>query len=109
MSAPPGEEFVSEPITPVPGSAAPAAMSRGEPGLPMRFTWRDRERTVECVLARWKSSGPGKGGMEVYLRRHWFRVRVDSGEVLTLYCQRQAPRRQSKQRWWVYTIERPGG
>jgi hypothetical protein len=40
------EEFVSEAIVPVAGTFDAGAMSRGEPGLPARFTWRDKIYTV---------------------------------------------------------------
>ena len=47
---------------------------------------------------------------EVYLRRHWFRVRVASGEEMTIYCDRQAKNtRRPKRRWWIYTIAPAAG
>src|SRR5688572_32265738 len=42
--------------------------------LPQRFTLRGREYVVAEVLERWKTSTPDRG--EMYLRRHWFRVRT---------------------------------
>src|SRR5215211_1839116 len=62
------EEFVSEPLEPTPGTLDAAAMSRGEPGLPGRFKWRDEEYIVGRVMSKWKSTGTDRG--EVYLRRH---------------------------------------
>ena len=42
---------------------------------------------------------------EMYLRRHWFRLRTTSGEQMTLYCERQAKNtRRPKARWWLYKI-----
>jgi Family of unknown function (DUF6504) len=96
-------EFVSEELTPIPGTADTSAMSRGEPGLPKRFQWRKQEHSVERVLRTWKSSTPELG--EMYLRRHWFEVLTDTGLCLTVYCERQ--RRipnKPKARWWVYTV-----
>ena len=80
-----------------------AAMSRGEPGLPTRFRWRGVEYRVAGVEQAWKTSTPDRG--EMYLRRHWFRVRCESGEAMTLYCERQARSRgRAKARWWVYSV-----
>jgi hypothetical protein len=97
------EEFVSEPIAPEKGSFDALAMSRGEPGLPGQFTWRDRPYAVARVMSKWKTSGRERG--ELYLRRHWFRIQTVSGERMTVYCQRQAKTaRQAKSRWWVYSV-----
>lgn len=101
------EKFISEAIEPVPGTSDTAAMVRGEPGLPGRFTWRDREYEVASVRQVWKESGPCRNGSaEQYLRKHWFRIETTEGQTMTLYFERQArSRRQSKTRWWLYTIE----
>ncbi len=98
------EQFVSEPIRPVAGSFDRAGMARGEPGLARRFVWRGREHRVVDVLETWTTSTPEGGSGELYLRRHWWRVRTDAGLVMTLYCERQAQRRNAKARWFVYTI-----
>ena len=103
-----GGQFVSEPIVPVPGTSDARAMSRGEPGLPARFTWRGREYKVVGVLSAWKTSSTDGGGPTgaLYLRRHWYKVATQTGEVMTLYCQRQAAdRRRAKSRWWLYAVE----
>lgn len=101
------EQFVSEPIQPVEGTFDPAAMPRGEPGLPHRFVWRDEEYTVAAVLEAWKEDGPCKSGSaEMYLRKHWFRVITEQGAEMTLYFQRQPrSKRRSKARWWLYTVK----
>lgn len=100
------EEFVSEPIIPVAGTFDAAGMTRGEPGLPARFTWREKEYAVADVLEAWKESGPCKsGGGEMYLRKHWFKIRTDDGLEMTVYFERQPrTKRQSKKRWWLYTV-----
>ena len=65
------EEFISEPIEPVAGAFDTTAMTRGEPGLPERFKWRDKEYAVADVLEAWKELGPCRsGGNEKYLRKH---------------------------------------
>jgi phosphoribosylglycinamide formyltransferase-1 len=102
------EEFVSEAIKPVAGTFDPAGMVRGEPGLPRRFVWRDQEYTVATVLGTWKEDGPCKHGSgEMYLRKHWFKILTEQGTQMTIYFERQArSKRQSKTRWWLYTINR---
>jgi hypothetical protein len=101
------ERFVSEPIQPVEGTFDPAGMTRGEPGLPKRFTWRDNEYTVSAVLEVWKEDGPCRSGSsEMYLRKHWFRVATEQGLEMTLYFERQPrSKRQGKARWWLYTVK----
>lgn len=101
------EKFISEAITPVPGTSDAAAMTRGEPGLPARFIWRDREYEVAAVSQAWKESGPCRSGSaELYLRKHWFRFETTDGSKMTVYFERQPrSRRQNKSRWWLYTIE----
>ena len=103
------EEFISEPLKPIAGTFNCAAMTRGEPGLPSRFTWRDSEYEVDEVLEAWKETGPCKsGGPEMYLRKHWYRIRTASGAEMKLYFERQARSgRERTRRWWLYTISPP--
>ena len=103
------EEFVSEPIRPVAGSADSATMVRGEPGFPKRFIWRDTEYLLDEILETWKQSGPCKSGSdEKYLRKHWFRIRTVDGWQMTIYFERQPrSKRQAKNRWWLYTVSQP--
>lgn len=104
------EEFVSEAIRPVAGTFDPAPMTRGEPGLPRRFVWRDKEYTLAAVLEAWKEDGPCRHGSgEMYLRKHWFKILTEQGPQMTICFERQArSKRQSKARWWLYTIDRVG-
>ena len=100
------EEFVSEQIKPVAGTSHTIAMSRGEPGIPERFIWRSKEYTVAEVMQSWKESGPDKSSSsEMYLRKHWFKIKTSDDLEMTIYFERQ-PRseQQSKKRWWLYTI-----
>ena len=101
------EEFVSEALTPVAGTSDATGMARGEPGLPERFTWREREYRIAGVIRQWKSSGPCRhGSSEMYLRRHWYKIVTDPPMTMTIYCDRQAKnRKRPKARWWIYTIE----
>jgi hypothetical protein len=105
---PPADEFVGDPIAPKPGSFDAAAMARGEAGCPREFTWRGTAYCVAELLSSWKSTGKDRG--ETYLRRHWFKVRCTSGDVMTIYCDRQTQNaRKPKSRWWLYTIARVSG
>ena len=100
---PSNEEFISEPIEPVVGTFDASAMSRGEPGLPDKFTWRGKHYSVLHVIRKWKSSTAERG--EMYLRRHWFCVETATGQRMTLYCERQAKNaKKPKARWWLYTM-----
>ena len=104
-------EFVSEPLTPKQGTFNTARMAKGEPGLPSGFTWRDRSLDVVEVLEAWKHSsregGHAKG--ELYLRRHYYRLRMSDGQVWTVYFTRQSPASGSaKARWFLYTVDQPG-
>lgn len=98
------DEFISEPITPVAGTADTSAMARGEPGVPGQFVWRERSYTVRRLLETWKTSTRDRG--ELYLRRHWYRIATTTGEQIVLYCQRQTKNRNKpKARWWIYSIK----
>ena len=101
------EQFVSEPITPEPGSFSTDLMAMGLASLPGAFVWRNRRyRILEC-LEHHKQSSPEPRG-EVYLRRQVFPVRLDTGQRATIYVQRQPPRGASpaaaRRRWFIYSI-----
>jgi len=102
------EEFVSEAIKPVAGTFDPAGMTRGEPGFPQRFVWRNQEYTLAAVLQAWKEDGPCRHGSgEMYLRKHWYKIATEQGPRMTICFERQArSKQQSKARWWLYTIDR---
>ena len=86
------------------------AMARGEPGLPAGFSWGGRHYSIVDVVSEWKESEAwDHGGGERYYRKRWFRVRVETGEVMTLYAVRHVKRGQSgRKRWWLYSVERSG-
>ncbi|MEK6643896.1 MAG: DUF6504 family protein [Planctomycetota bacterium] len=104
-----GEEFVSESITPDPGTADTTAMAGGRPGLPSGFTWRDHHYKIIEVLEDWKvSEAEDHRGGERYYRKHFWRVRTDSGDVMTLYAVRHTKAGENpRKRWWLYTITKP--
>lgn len=104
-------EFVSEPVIPLKGTSNAAAMARGEPGLPEAFDWRERTYKVVEVLERWKQSSRegGHAQGELYLRRHYYKLRMDDGTTWTVYLVRQTPKSGSpKRRWFLYSIDEPG-
>ena len=106
------ERFVSEPIHPVIEALDLDNTPVGEPPLPKRFLWRDKEYTVDEVLAKWKETGRDAthGSKEQYLRKHWFRVRTTSGHVMTIYFERQPrSRAQRAARWWLFTLANEDG
>jgi hypothetical protein len=107
MSIDTDESFISEPIAPKSGTFAQTAMARGEPGLPASFAWRGREYTVAGLIESWKSTAPDReGGSERYVRKHWYRIRTVTGEVMTLYFTRQPSqgRSASRQRWFLFSM-----
>jgi hypothetical protein len=63
--------------------------------------WRGERFVVEAVEAGRRGTKVDRG--EVYVKRHWFTVRVADGRRMTIYCERHA--RRADQRWWLYTIE----
>jgi hypothetical protein len=109
MSKIDGESFISEPITPKPGTFDTAIMATGAPGVPHQFTWRKKDYTLAEIIETWKTVGPCTSGSdEMYVRRHYYRIRTTTGETMTLYCDRQPPRGRSrtKNRWVLYTMLR---
>jgi hypothetical protein len=107
------EVFVGDEIRGVAGAFDTSGMATGAPGLPRRFVWRGTAYTVGQVLESFKSSSPCKSGAkEVYLRKHWYRIRTTSGEVMTLYFNRQPHRgrKATRDRWVLYSmVERQAG
>ena len=101
-------EFVSDPIAPYGSGFDTVAMGRGEPGLPSAFTWRQVPYEIDERLRAWKESQRegGRARGELYLRRHYYELRMTDGSVWTVYFVRQpsAPR-ASRSRWFLYTIE----
>lgn len=101
-------ELISEPITPCAGTFDTSRMARGEPGLPTGFTWRGRTADVVEELASWKQSSRegARSGGDLYLRRHYYKLRMSDGALWTVYFVRQPPRSgNAKMRWFLYTVE----
>ena len=103
----PMPSFVSEPIQPQ-GGFNVEVMGRGEPGLPEAFEWRGKVYQVSTRIAQWKKSSRegGRAGGELYLRRHYYELRMSDGSIWTVYFTRQTPKSGSpKSRWFLYTID----
>ena len=100
-------ELISEPIVPRTGTFDVSRMARGEPGLPEGFRWRGVSTDIHEELATWKeSSREGGGAGDLYLRRHYYKLRMSDDRVWTVYFVRQTPRSGSpKNRWFLYTLE----
>lgn len=105
MTAP--GEFVSEPIVPDAGSFDTSPMAAGRPGLPRGFTWRDSHYAIRDVVSEWKASeAEDHARGERYYRKHFWRVRVESGQTMTIYAVRHTKSGEDpKRRWWLYTID----
>jgi len=105
------KQFIGETIKPVPGSLDTCGMAAGEPGLPRRFIWRDREYAVAEVLEKWKDTSPCRhGGDERYVRKHWFKIKTTDGDEMTLYFERQASRGgRRKREWRLFTVSAATG
>ena len=103
-------EFISEPITPVEGTLDMQMMARGEPGLPKRFVWRDREYTIGQILEiRKELGGCSHGGSDQYIRKHWFTILTTDGITMKIYFERNPkPGRTSKPRWWLHSLSENG-
>ena len=99
-------ELISEPIRPIAGTFNASRMAQGEPGLPSGFVWRGATLTIVEQLAAWKqSSREGGGAGDLYLRRHYYKLRMDDDSVWTIYFVRQTPRTGNpKSRWFLYTV-----
>jgi hypothetical protein len=98
------KQLISEPIVPARSSGDLGAMSRGEPGVPRSFTWRDKSYEVKAVHRTWKSTRTDRG--DTYTYKHYFDVETADGTRMTLYFMRQLARGAKNQpRWWLYTIE----
>jgi hypothetical protein len=101
-------DLISELLTPLAGTFDTGRMARGEPGLPAAFVWRGRTVHVAEEIAAWKHSTREGGVGELYLRRHYFKLRMGDGSMWTVYFVRQTPRSgDPRKRWFLYTIADP--
>ena len=101
-------DLISEPISPHAGTFDASSMGRGVPGLPTGFDWRGEAFRILETIEVWKHSsreGAHAGG-DLYLRRHYFRLRMSDDRIWTVYFVRQPPKSgNAKSRWFLYTVE----
>ena len=101
-------DLISEPITPHVGTGDASSMGRGVPGLPTGFDWRGQAFQIIETLEVWKHSSRegARAGGDLYLRRHYYRLRMSDESIWTVYFVRQPPRSgKAKSRWFLYTVE----
>ena len=101
-------KLISEAITPNSGTFDTVRMARGEPGLPTGFAWRGQSLEVGEVIQAWKESSHegGHAQGELYLRRHYYQIRMSDDSTWTVYFIRQTPKSGNpKNRWFLYTID----
>lgn len=97
--------FISERITPEPGSSDVGAMSRGEPGVPQAFLWRcERFETSRLVSTR-RDMKTDRG--DVYVRRHYYEIETADQLRMVIYFERNPSDRSKRKAWWLYTLEFP--
>ncbi len=97
--------FVSERIDPEPGTFDPAAMARGEPGVPASFQWRGQRYRVARTIATRRQTGEDRG--DTYLRRHYYDIETSDALRMTLYFERNPSDRSKAKGWWLYTLTLP--
>lgn len=104
-----GDLFISEYIKPDKDSFNTSFMASGMPGVPMKFSWRNKEYRVVKIIDFWKDTRNCKGAYmtdsnaEKYVKNHYFKLRLDSDDVVTVYCPRGASK---SSKWVMYTMER---
>lgn len=100
--------FVSEPLRPISVPVSPVALAQGAPSLPEGFAWRGAEHRIADVLEQSKKTGREFSG-EAYVRRHEYRLRMESGAIWTVYFVRHPSRSGIKSRkaarWYLLSIE----
>lgn len=83
------------------GSGFLTPASGTEPPVPLAFVWGDRILAIGEILRSWRSTKTDRG--DVYLKRHWYELRTDTGAKLEVYYDRETRRNASP--WWLYTID----
>jgi len=100
------EQFISAAIQPVEETLDAARMSAGGPGLPRQFRWKRQTIEIVRVLRAWRETGPcHHGSGESYVRKHWFEVETDRGDMLQIYFERQARSGKNRSRWWLFSVD----
>ncbi|MGH8264901.1 MAG: DUF6504 family protein [Steroidobacteraceae bacterium] len=99
------ERLISEALIPDVDTCDTSRMASGGPGLPRAFSWRGKALGVKSVLRTWNDLGPCRNGSdERYVRKHWFEVLTDDGEVMKVYFDRQPRGGAKAPRWWLFSL-----
>ncbi len=98
-----GFDFVSGPISPLAGTFDTSGMAGGAPGIPEGFVRNGRTTRITEILGGWKLARPEPGSGELYVRRHYYRLRMDDGDTWVVYCLRGSTGvRTSPHRWFLH-------
>jgi phosphoribosylglycinamide formyltransferase-1 len=97
--------FIGEAIQPDAGTFDATRMAGGEPGLPEVFYWKGQAIRIVNVVLSWRETGPcDHGSAEKYIRKHWYEVATDTGQIMKIYFDRHPRPGKMKVRWWLFTI-----
>jgi len=103
------EQLISEALTPVVATSDTSRMALGEPGLPKEFLWRGETIRITSVLRTWRETGKcHHGSPELYVRKHWYEVKTDSGRTMKIYFDRQSRKGRKDPRWWLFSVSDAG-
>jgi len=98
-------QFIGEAIQPEVNTIDTSRMAVGGSGLPQVFHWKTQTLRLARVLRCWHETGPcHHGSGEAYVRKHWFEVVTDNGQILKLYFERQSRSGKNRSRWWLFSI-----
>ena len=99
------EQFIGEAIRPDAETLDTSRMAAGGPGLPDVFRWKTRIIRIAKVVRAWRETGPCRHGSgEAYVRKHWFEVVTDAGQIMKIYFERQPRSGRNRTRWWLFSI-----
>jgi hypothetical protein len=102
--------FISETIDVLPGDFDPALMAIGLASPPRAFTWRGERFEITQIVSHVKQSTPegGTENKERYLRRQVFEVQLSTGQIASIYIERDhrrgSGRNSTQRRWFLYTM-----
>ena len=101
--------FVSEALEPIGSGLDATALARSEPSLPDAFRWRGEEHRVAEVLLASRDIRVESFSGEGYLRRHTWKLRMESGAQWEIYFVRHggsaASGKRGGPRWFLKTID----
>jgi phosphoribosylglycinamide formyltransferase-1 len=102
------EQFIGAAIQPDVGSIDATRLVTGQPEMPQRFLWNQQTYQVVRVIRTWRDAGScTHGSGERYVRKHWFEVMVDTGQIMKIYFDRQPRSGKKSKRWWLYSVSSP--